>query len=177
MTTTATNAAAARAARRERRNFEAEHPIVGPNAEKLLYTPTNTAFDAAAETPPIVANAVAAAPAQFAAVAERQERFREQVVQSDDERAARAEEAAAALPEDAETRKPPGVDPDADSTEPDDGYGEYESWSKADLAAEARNRDIAGRSKMSTEELVQALRDDDAAAEAEGDEPGDDETE
>lgn len=36
--------------------------------------------------------------------------------------------------------------------------GDYEDWSKEDLLGRARDLEIAGRSKMSKGELIQALR-------------------
>lgn len=60
---------------------------------------------------------------------------------------------------------PPEPEPEPEVTEAGDEVPPYEEWSQEDLYAEAKAREIPNRSKMSKEELVEALLADDEAAE------------
>lgn len=58
-----------------------------------------------------------------------------------------------------------GVDTGTSVIVEEDDLDSYANWNKAELKDEAKGREIEGFSKMSKEELVEALEADDAAAE------------
>jgi len=60
-----------------------------------------------------------------------------------------------------------GAGEDDEDEEDDESLPPYSEWSKTDLKAEAKGRELEGLSKATVEELVAALEADDAAVEAE----------